>query len=94
MQDILNSALQSMPNEFTSNQFSKKAQQLGLSKDKVNEGTIGKFLTFNCIRMGTKRTWQKKVADTRQPEIFQLTDEICIKHLKDNGYKIMKFMEI
>lgn len=94
MQDILNSALQSMPKEFTSNQFSKKAQQLGLSKDKVHEGTIGKYLTFNCNRGGTKRTWQKKVAESAQPEIFQLTDELCIRHLKEKGYKIMKFMEI
>jgi hypothetical protein len=94
MQDILNSALQSMPNEFSSNQFSKKAQQLGLSKDKINEGTIGRYLTFNCNRGSTIRTWQKKVPDTMQPDLFEPTEEMCIRILKEKGYKIMKFMEI
>jgi SOS-response transcriptional repressor LexA len=82
---LLHQVLDKMPQRFSSNQFSIKAQKMGLSKQEVANGTIGLFLHQHSIQSTTRRMWEKN-----NDKKTKTTIEEAIDLLKRNGYKIMK----
>ena len=76
-------ALNDMPTQFSSNEFSRKAKKYGLTPRQVQDGVCAQFLHKNCTQMDTKRTWSKA----------KLTDDDisrAISLLKSKGYKVLK----
>ena len=81
--ESLQKALNDMPTQFSSNQFSRMAKKYGLTPRQVQDGVCAQFLHQNCIQMDTKRTWTKG----------QLSDDDISKAiylLKSKGYKVLK----
>ena len=87
--EILKKTLSEMNFTFSSNEFSKKAQKNGLSKQEVNNGVIALFLHRNAVQGETRRMWRKHNGLTSDK---QKSDKImeAIDLLKSNGYKILK----
>lgn len=89
MEEILQKALDKMPQQFSSNEFSDKAIRLGYPKEMISRGRLGLFLHKNCIQSPeSRRMWMKKKDD--QTLHFNVDLETAIGLLKMKGYKIMK----
>ena len=82
----LDLALEKMPMTFSSNKYSKKCQQLGIEKELIAAGTLGRYLHKNCEQLDSKRTWRKKAAIIKPANNV----EQAIALLKSLGYKITK----
>lgn len=87
--DILKKTLEEMNFSFSSNEFSKKAQKNGLSKQDINNGAIALFLHRNAVQGETKRMWRKRNGLTGFKEKSDSIME-AIDLLKSNGYTILK----
>ncbi len=93
MEEILLRTLSKMGTIFSSNEFSSKAQKLGLSKRAISNGVAANFLHKNAIQLNTKRMWRKR-NQVNENDILkrEKSNEIAyaIDLLKANGYKILK----
>ena len=94
---FLEMALEQMPNVFSSNEFSKKANGLGYPIELIRNGNLAVFLHKYCVQLQTKRMWRKKEAVVKKPavkssgyvdEFFKVKE--AIKLLKSLGYKLSK----
>tara|TARA_R110001592_G_scaffold103236_1_gene290927 strand:- start:308 stop:610 length:303 start_codon:yes stop_codon:yes gene_type:complete len=87
----LERTLKSMPQYFSSNEFSRKAQKYGVPMWQIKNGIIAKFLHKYAIQTNSRRTWVKKQEiNTEVIENIDFSVEKAIKLLKSKGYKIMK----
>ena len=94
--EILQKALNEMPDKFTSNQFIKVALKYGISEKLIRYNGIPKFLRKHVKKTGL-RLWEKKQVTQRNilHSPFMTIDQIwseesSIQFLKSKGYKIMK----
>jgi hypothetical protein len=87
--NILQQTLKEMNHSFSSNEFSKKAQKNGLSKQEINSGAISYFLHSNAVQGNTRRRWRKHDGLTSDKNT---SDKImdAIYFLKSHGYKVFK----
>jgi hypothetical protein len=89
MEEILTKALDKMPQQFSSNEFSERAIKLGYPRQMIARGRMGLFLHKNCVQSAeSKRMWEKKKDE--QTLNFNVDLETAIGLLKMKGYKIMK----
>lgn len=92
--EILDSILQKMPLEFSSNEFTKMAKRYGISQKQIDRGIIANYLKLNAMRNNESRRMyskKQKSVDLFQEFHSQNTDiQKAIDLLKSNGYKIMK----
>lgn len=96
---ILESTFQQMPNIFTSNQFALRLEINGAPREVVTNGIMLAYEREHANPLGKSehrnRTWIKKQPVIEQQVInFELTDEVCIEHLKSRGYRILKMQEV
>ena len=96
---ILEKTFQQMPNIFTSNQFALRLKVNGAPQDVVTNGMMLVYLRRYADKFGNSphrtRTWIKRNPMVHQQAInFELNDEMCIQHLKNKGYRILKMQEI
>lgn len=97
----LKSALDKMPNEFTSREFSLEARKNGVSEKFIRHGGIGEYLHRYCDHP-SKFQWIKRTQNTLHNVKKQdrLSDgdydfeKECVEYLKEKGYKIFKLQEV
>lgn len=84
--EILERALEIMPNEFTSNQFARTARELGIPQRLIDNGIVGNFLSAHVYRVSPDaRSWYKD-----SQKVLTGNIESAIALLKQNGYKVFK----
>lgn len=86
--EIFIQTLDSMPYEFTGQEFSKKAQRNGIPQGRIVNGENTAFLHANAERIGYK-SWRKRVNGTD----IEHDEQKMISFLKSKGYKIMKLIK-
>ena len=89
--ESLQRALNDMPNQFSSNEFSKNAKKYGLTQREVLDGVCARFLHRNAVQLSTKRMWRKK----NTSNLFAMDNaddqvQYAISLLKSKGYKVLK----
>lgn len=84
---ILEKTMKEMPNEFTSNEFNKRAVKNGYPLRSLKKKGLSSFIRkyADNFYAGSK-TWVKYRIENNN----KMNDEQMIKHLKSKGYKIMK----
>ena len=89
---FLEMALEQMPNVFSSNEFSKKANGLGYPIELIRNGNLAVFLHKYCVQLQTKRMWRKKELGIKKAAIINPANKVqqAITLLKSLGYKITK----
>ena len=93
MEEILFKALDKMKINFSSNEFSVKAQKLGLNKRCIANGVIANFLRKNAVQGETRRMWIKKNQPNKINTLkLDKSDEImlAIDLIKSEGYRVLK----
>lgn len=94
MKEVLFKALEQMPMQFSSNEFTKKAKQLGVTQLQINRGIIANFLKLNAVRHeDSRRMYSKNRSNVdlfKQFHSDAMDIQKAIDLLKSNGYKIMK----
>jgi hypothetical protein len=88
-----------MSTVFTSNTFALCLSKNGAQREVVTNGIMLQYLRANADKFGNSphrtRSWIKRNPVVQQQAInFELTDEMCINHLKNRGYRILKMQEV
>ena len=93
-----------MPNEFTSQEFGKRARKEGVSQTFIRGGGIARFLHRKHCAHLSRFIWKKPnikpLRDIRRPDLItgkQGDDDFekeCVEYLKGLGYKIFKMKEV
>lgn len=93
---LLSIALKRMPNVFSSNKFAEEAKNVGITQYEISRGDIASFLSSNCTRFSSKRTWHKRDINENNTIIEKVInkEEEAIIYLKSKGYKIFKTIEL
>lgn len=101
-QQILRTAYDNMPNQFTSREFTQMARKIGLADDQFfRQGNGAKFLHTIATQSKSCRAWIKgKAENTYDAQNYyperRIFDAIAL--LKAHGYKIMqketKYVEV
>jgi len=97
--EILDRTFKQMPNIFSSNFFALRLEANGAPRYVVVNHIMLDYIKQHAEKYGDSphrtRTWIKKQPVIEQQVInFELTDEVCIEHLKSRGYRILKMQEV
>lgn len=87
--EIYQKALRAMPVTFSTNQYLASLRKLETSDEEISRKFYLEYLNTECNKV-TNRTYFKKEgsgATNGQPVI---TDAMCIKQLKEKGYRILR----
>jgi hypothetical protein len=96
LRSYFNEAFESMPYEFTSNEFAAKARDLGVDRKFTASGRCGEFLKLKAVQIHGKRLWRKRnrtiatISNEAHITPGMNTVETMIYELKKLGYKILK----
>ena len=95
-------AFNNLPYLYSSKQFAEEARRIGIDDIHIAQGRLATFSHSHATQLNSTRMWTKKpryantkieTQETISTGIDEMTEESCIKFLKEKGYNITKLIQ-